>query len=483
MNLTSPTIEPTDRTEPGRVLVVDDEAAVRLLVFRVLRREGHFIAEAADTKTALELLGQNEFDVLIVDIIMPGDSGLELLQEVRAAHPYVVPILLTGLNDIHAAVGGMKLGAVDYIAKPADPDALCWAVMRGVETSRSRRRERVLERLVSEWTSTFDACPDLLLVLDAENRVIRANAEVRRRSGDAPDRKILGSRITDLFPDGLGKAITECGSETAHSAAASAVAVFDTSMTRHFHVSVSPIVTSTVPPTERIVEARDITELVDAESQRAFLMRRLITAQEDERGRLARELHDGIGQEIASLSVGLTNLANDIVDGTLREQALRLVQIANDSLEDVRRLAHGLRPPILDDFGLTTALTRLAEGFERIHGIKADVLIPAPEADRLPNEVTSAIYRIVQEAFNNTAKHSQARSVEVVLEIDEKSVRGLITDDGVGIATPASANPASGLGLPGMRQRVVLLGGTFRIDSKPGQGTTIDFHIPLPRAT
>lgn len=468
-----------DGTAFGRVLVVDDDVAVGEFVARVLGRAGHDVDTAGGVDAALTRLFESEYDVLLVDIDMPGRNGLELLDEVRAGGFPVVSVLLTGTTDIGTAVSGMKRGAFDYLAKPADPDALRWTVARAVGVARARQRERVLERVVADWTATFDACPDLLFVLDAGGRVVRANSAVARAVGaDAP--LLVGESVDDLFPGGLGAVLALAGEGGAEWAAlAEPRKVFDPVLGRHFLVSVNPIDGPGEDRPNVVFVARDISDSVHGEQVRVRLYRRLLSAQEDERGRLARELHDGVGQALVSLAVGLTSMADAPIDDDLRDRVRRLNGVAAETLEEIRLLAQGLRPTVLDDIGLTAALKRLAESYTRTHGTVAELLLPESRPGRLPREVESAVYRITQEALTNVAKHARARTVDVVMEVTDRGVRLMVSDDGVGFVGEVSPRTQSGLGLTGMRERAAMLGGTLRTESVPGKGTTIDVVIPL----
>jgi signal transduction histidine kinase len=453
----------------GRVLVVDDEPGMRKFVAQALAECGHHADAVGGVDEALGRLGRAGYDVALVDLNMPGRSGLELLEAIGAAHPAVVPILLTGTTDVGAAVAGMKRGAFDYVAKPFDPDTLCWAVGRAVGVARARRRERALERVASEWAATFDACPDMLLIVDPDGRVVRANEAVARATAVGPAR-LVGMDVETLFPGGLGAAVLDGLRHPAPDPAAAPATTwrgFDAVLGAHFLLSVTAIRTA---PDTRAVVVRDVTALVRRKEERRRLLRRVLTAQEDERGRLARELHDGVGQALVSLAVGLADGPAGEPPAANRDRLARLRQVAADSLEEVRRLAHGLRPAVLDDLGLAAALARMTDSFTRVHAVRAELLTPGGPAGRLPTEVESALYRIVQEGLTNVAKHARARTVDVVLEAGDGFVRVSVTDDGVGFDT-AAAGP-EGFGVAGIKERVELLGGT--------RGTTLDVRVPIP---
>ena len=205
-------------------------------------------------------------------------------------------------------------------------------------------------------------------------------------------------------------------------------------------------------------------------------LRRVVRAQEDERRRLARELHDETGQALTSILLGLKSL-EDLDDVAALGQgvaALRARVVA--TLQDVRRLAVELRPAALDDFGLEAALERLTAGFAEQTGLKVE-LESRLQDDRLPEEVETVLYRIVQEALTNIVKHAQASRVSIVITQKPGAVGAVIEDDGRGFDPDQSVD--GGIGLIGMRERVALLDGSMTIEAAPGKGTTLVIEVPV----
>jgi signal transduction histidine kinase len=204
-------------------------------------------------------------------------------------------------------------------------------------------------------------------------------------------------------------------------------------------------------------------------------MRRVVAAQELERTRLARELHDETGQALTSILLGLKELeqAIGLDEGRGRVSAIR--ELVVSTLKDVRRLAVELRPAALDDFGLAAALERLVETHWHDRGVAVDLEIRiGPE--RLPADVETTMYRIVQEALTNIAKHAGASRISVLVTRKQEAAVVVVEDDGLGFDT---TSPTSGLGLAGMRERVALVGGRLRLETSPGTGTTIAAEVPL----
>jgi signal transduction histidine kinase len=205
-------------------------------------------------------------------------------------------------------------------------------------------------------------------------------------------------------------------------------------------------------------------------------LRRVVQAQELERRRLARELHDETGQALTSILLGLKPLEEALADHPARAALAELREHVVVALQDVRRLAVELRPAVLDDFGLVAALERLTESFAEQTGIRVDFHSALGEA-RLPGEVETALYRVVQESLTNVVKHANARRVSISVVRRDSAVAAVIEDDGAGFDQRAVRK--GGVGLLGMRERLALLDGRVEIESRPGAGTTLVAEVPL----
>jgi signal transduction histidine kinase len=205
-------------------------------------------------------------------------------------------------------------------------------------------------------------------------------------------------------------------------------------------------------------------------------LRRVVEGQELERRRLARELHDETGQALTSILLGLKHVEEASSPETARAAAAQLREQIVDTLQNVRRLAVELRPSALDDFGLAPALERLAEAFGEQSGITVDIETNV-HSERLDPEIETALYRIVQEALTNVAKHAEATRVSIVVTRRGSSVTAVIEDDGQGFG--AGGGTGDGLGLVGMKERVGLLGGRLALESTEGAGTTVVAEVPV----
>jgi signal transduction histidine kinase len=207
----------------------------------------------------------------------------------------------------------------------------------------------------------------------------------------------------------------------------------------------------------------------------------VLTAQEEERKRIARELHDDTAQALTSVLVRLRLLERSLEDERLRRGLTELRDLTGATLEGVRRLAIDLRPPMLDDLGLEAALQSLVQDFSQRWLIRAT--FTSSRFGRLPAEVELVLFRIVQEALSNVARHANASQVLVRLTRRGRTLRLLVEDDGCGFDVEATKHSReSGLGLFGMEERLALVGGALRVESTVGGGTRVSAEVPLPRS-
>jgi signal transduction histidine kinase len=225
-------------------------------------------------------------------------------------------------------------------------------------------------------------------------------------------------------------------------------------------------------------------ELRQKERMRGELLAQAIRAQEEERRRVARELHDGIGQSLNALVFGLNAISTALDQGApiVTSLVARLRLSASETVKELQEIIYDLRPSLLDDLGLCRALRWYAE--ERLRSRGVEVLLDVPEdAQRLPPEIETALFRIGQEAITNVNRHAHARRVCIRLQVDERQARMEIRDDGVGFL-PGKALAASerrAWGLLGMQERAALLGGALAIESRPGQGACVRVTLPVHR--
>ncbi|WP_232199115.1 HAMP domain-containing sensor histidine kinase [Thermosinus carboxydivorans] len=219
-------------------------------------------------------------------------------------------------------------------------------------------------------------------------------------------------------------------------------------------------------------------ELRHKEAMRAFLIKKLFTIQEDERKRISRELHDETGQLLASLLAYMKLLLSKLTDQQQKELLQEARDVAVNALEGLRKIAVELRPPVLDDLGVTAAMQKYIQTFSGQQGLKVHFSVPEKQLELDP-EVSLALYRILQESLTNIAKHARASNVYVCLSAAGQTVRLVVRDDGLGIdGGLESAGQKNRLGIYGMKERAELLGGSLDIHSENGCGTVVIATLP-----
>jgi len=233
-----------------------------------------------------------------------------------------------------------------------------------------------------------------------------------------------------------------------------------------------------------IIESfNDITQLKRAEENLHYYLQEITRAQEEERKRISRELHDSTAQNLIALLRQLENYLNEKVELPTKDaKTLRsFYEQIRDISQELRRFSRDLRPPVLDDLGLLPALEWITEEFQTEYGLEVSLEV-AGSKQRLPTEAELLLFRIIQEALRNIAKHAQASKAKVEVEFHKNKVAIMVSDNGIGFQLPDKLEdlPQMGkLGLAGIQERVQLLGGNLKLKSELGKGTTVLVEAPI----
>jgi PAS domain S-box-containing protein len=354
-------------------------------------------------------------------------------------------------------------------------------------TENMLRTERRLAAMVETTT-------DAILILDHEQKITLANQAAERLFG-YPQERLLHQPIEMLIPprfhrahhhhvEGFGKtgtSVRRMGGE------ANVVGMRSDGAEFPIDASISHLMEDGKPLYTVIL--RDITERKRAEQElrlsREYLRNlydNLQTIREEERKRIARELHDDLGQTLGAVRIDLTLLRNTLPANLpeLEKNAELIDRLLLSAITSVRRISSDLRPRPLDDLGLVPALQMLAGEFSQRHNIVCEVGAPAEDV-RLPDDIASPVFRMVQESLNNVAKHADATHVHIELSINENILSLTIADNGKGFTTDDTKKPES-FGLIGMRERAWAMGGSLEVNSGvtgDSKGTAISISIPL----
>lgn len=232
-----------------------------------------------------------------------------------------------------------------------------------------------------------------------------------------------------------------------------------------------------------VERARLYDEVRAKEQMRGELLKKLITAHEDERRRIARELHDEAGQALTALILNLEMAERSVTVPNEQQRLARLRGIAEDTLRELRKMIYDLRPTILDDLGLAAAIRWYVKEAVEPQGLRVDMHLAGLDL-RMPHHIETAVFRIVQEAFTNILKHADAHQATVDVSLADGRVQLIITDDGRGfdVNSIPQGQERRGMGLMGMRERAELLGGTWKVESQPKEGTRVEAMIPVESA-
>lgn len=337
-----------------------------------------------------------------------------------------------------------------------------------------KRAEDALRATEIRYRSVIEAIPDTLCEVDAHGKVLFCNRPGAPHAG-APNGDWLGRSVFELLGaplDGLARPIFDrvFATGVAEESELSYGAEQDRSWR---HVAVLPLAQQQTA----LVLIRDVTARKQAERLRHRFVERVISAQEDERRRVARELHDALGQILTGAALRLKALEDGAASDELAEDLAGVRQLTEHAIAEVAHIARQLRPPALDHRGLPAALEACVDEVRRSSEIELQLEIEGiGEDERFPSAVETALYRIAQEALANILKHSSAQRAEIALRRSGLELWLTITDDGRGVASPTGSD---GHGLAGIQERASLLGGRVRVETAPGHGVTLEIRIPL----
>jgi PAS domain S-box-containing protein len=517
--------------EKVNILMVDDQPA-KLLSYEVMLEElGEHLIKANSAKEALEHLLRTDVAVVLMDVSMPEFDGFELASMIRQ-HPRFQRTAIIFISAVHMTdldrLKGYEHGAVDYISVPVIPELLRAKVRVFAELHRKTRQlellNRDLEQRVEERTQELEKRAQALHRLNF--KLADKNQELDAIIQTAPDiifsRNADGSRdyISDRFYEYTGAPFDsakgwgwmdfvhpedkeqatarwqQCVDSGAHYEVeyrlrsrngvyrwfrARAVPIRnDQGEVFRWYGTCSDVHDSKVLEQSIRESATRLERMVDdrtAELRRLSV--RLMTMQDQEHRRIARELHDGLGQELAVAKMVLDNSLQQKHVQSSPEACADASRIIDRAIQQVRTMSHLLHPPLLDEVGLLSAITWYVEGLGERSGIAASLEVQPRDFPRLPPELETAIFRIVQEALTNVFRHAEARNVWISLTHRDGKTFVSVRDDGKGIAAKvAELQPDSvGIGIGGIKQRAKELGGELRIaNTQPG--TLVEVTIP-----
>jgi PAS domain S-box-containing protein len=518
------------KDEAVNILMVDDQPA-KLLSYEVMLAElGENLIQAASAKEALEILLKTDIAVVLMDVSMPELDGFELATLIRQ-HPRFQRTAIIFISAVHLTdldrIKGYEHGAVDYISVPVVQEILRAKVRVFAELHRKTRQlealNRELEQRVAKRTEELEVkAQDLLdLNLELADKNLELDAIVRTAPDIIFSRQADGARdyISDRFYEYTGAAAgsgtgfgwweyvhpedrerseqhwQECvqsslnyeteyrmrgkGGEYRWFRARAVPIRDDSGRVVKWHGTCSDIHDSKLLEQSIRDNAIELEKMVDSRTaELRRLSARLMSAQDQERRRIARDLHDGLGQELAVVKMILDKTVLQTSSGA-QEQLAQASDLVDRSIQQVRTLSHLLHPPLLDEVGLLSALSWYTQGLSKRSGIETSLDVQPPDFPRLATEVETAIFRIVQEALTNVFRHSGARKVWITFRRTDGFIVVSVLDDGKGIDERVAELRSGkvGVGIGGMNQRAQEFGGELRLrNAHPG--TLLELMIP-----
>jgi PAS domain S-box-containing protein len=357
------------------------------------------------------------------------------------------------------------------------------------DVTERRKAEDSLRASDERFRMLVEEAPDAILLFDVDqDRLIAVNKAAEDLFG-VPRDEMLEHGPQYFYPpkQPYGRSVVQSNSEHNERALAGEEVIFERQIRRPSgEERLSQVTVVRLPSSTRMLRASllDVTDQRAAEAELAEVLRSTIVRQEAERRRIARELHDALGQYLAAMNVRLDIFGRSVPDvSPLKSGLVELKSLTAKIGDEVRRLAWELRPTALDDIGLESAIQHFVAEWAQRSGLRFDLHLTMKDR-RLPSNVETTLYRVLQEGMTNIVKHAGARKVGVILQALQNDVVMLIEDDGKGFELEDQSKPSSSrLGLLGMRERLAVIHGSLEIETKPGDGTTLIIHVPLDHST
>lgn len=500
-----------------RVLYADDDPNVASVVRSYFEHFGPdcTLETVPNGRICLEKMAQGGYDVLLLDLMMPEVDGLHVLGELAARGDPTPVVLVSGHGQNEMAVRALRAGAVDCVDKSTPQFLQVVDIVKRVHARHlaqparpaSLRGDAKFRVLLAEGSMAVRSSIEQFFRTNAPNFDLTiaptpAAFDQFLADGAPADAVIIGPNPGTASPlDPLRLLHSRASGRpvvllSARNDGETAIAAFKLGA-QDYLLQTQGYLTDLVFSLNNILRRADIerrntqltaelgelnrsleTQVLARTAELRELSNRLLKIQEDERRAIARELHDQVGQMLTGLKFQLEAAAR-VAGPAAQDKLTEALATSTDLLRHVRELTQHYRPRILDDLGIQPALEWHATQFYRQTDIAVSLDLTLP-AERLPGEVETVVFRFVQEALTNVARHSGATKAEVTVTTNGPHLIIEVTDRGKGFDAEAAAARSESIGLAGLRERVQLAGGRFEIFSKAGQGTRVQAEIPLP---
>lgn len=478
--------------DPLTLVIIEDEEAHFQLMKRAVDKDFPLasVYHFEEASYCLENLDKISPDVIITDYIMSGMNGIEFLEALDQRQEGTPVIMITGQGDEGIAVQAMKLGAADYLVKSADFFVLLPRVIAKVV--REQKLKELFERSKKRFEQIFTESPIGIQLYDSDGLLLDLNKSCLDMFGIADAADVRGFKLfADPNVASKYKARIAKGEVVRYEVAfdfekVKKLKLYETtkSGTMHLDVLITPLsLEHARGGGGYMVQLQDITTRKRAEEHIHTLSQELIKAEENERQRLSRDLHDRLAQDLSSLKIGLDTLFDDQQDISVekKQKVSELSKMVQRTIMDVRNLAYDLRPASLDQLGLVETVFHYCEDFSMRNALKVEFYSVGLDNTSLDFDTEITLYRLVQEGLNNIRKHAEASHVVVRLSASFPHIILRIEDNGNGFNVEERLDAAlreQCMGLLIMGERAVLLNGKMKIESSPNQGTKILVEVP-----
>jgi two-component system, NarL family, sensor histidine kinase UhpB len=480
---------PTRSEFPLKILLIDDREEDFVLTRELLAEgagERYVLDWVSSYEAAVEAIARNEHAACLLDYRLGERDGLDLLRHAIGIGCRAPIIVLTGFGAYDVDVTAMELGAADFLVKGRiDAGTLERAIRYAIERKRAEEALRGAEQRVR---SLFENSPDAVFVVDLQSVVLDTNSAALRLHG-LERHELLGKNVLELVPP---ESRTDAGQDFSRLASGETQRLEGLSWNKAGQMVPTEMRASRIDYGGRpavLLHVRDISEHKRAEDrlrasreQLRALAQRLQSARENERQRIAREVHDGLGQELTSLKIDMAWLGKKLAEAgppaaAFVEKIESMSGQIDSTIQLVRRITTELRPGVLDALGLVPAIEWQAQEFQKRTGIRCEIAATpatlAPDPDR-----STAVFRIFQEILTNVARHAAATHVDIRIAQTGDALTLRVNDNGRGITPEEAASPGA-LGLLGMRERALVFGGQVAVRGLAGDGTTVTVSVPL----
>ena len=489
----------SENKRPVSILIVEDEKIVAMDIAGSLKSVGYQVSGiVASGKEAIDLVEQTLPDLILMDIRIKGDiDGIKTAEIIQSRHD--IPIVyLTAFADEDTLSRARITAPYGYIIKPFDKKTAHTMIEISLYKNSMEKKIKENERWLSK---ILQYSGDAMIAIDAYGKIKIMNKVAEIETGwkseevtgrdindvlkltDENTREQINGPIARLFSDDHEQDITK-----------TAILTDKESKEKLIAGTASWIKDDKNLTTGIVVVFRDITKQRNVEKEREKLFKkvslaqerlkavskRLLEVQESERRHIARELHDEIGQILTAIKINIQTAFKLAGSEKIETHLNEGVELIEEALFQVRKLSIDLRPSMLDDLGLVPALRWYVDRQSVRAGISAKVSVD-DKIMRLPNEIEITCFRVAQEALTNIIKHSEATHVDIMLYYEEGDLHLKIVDDGIGFnffAAVQRSLKGESMGILGMQERVELIGGKIKINSKAGNGTTVHTIFP-----